>query len=154
MTSREELVGTLGFVISHWQDSVEDFDSAVGEIYQLSAPERRCLSMVSHAPQPASIIAKAVNLTPAAVTTLIDRLEKRGFVQRQSDPTDRRKVMVAAAHKTDELIQQAYQPIFQAGVAILESYSIPEMKLILKFINEVTIMQTAQSETLRRSTSS
>ncbi|EJN02075.1 MarR family transcriptional regulator [Phyllobacterium sp. YR531] len=154
MTSREDLVRTLGFAISQWQDSVEDFDSAVGEIYELSGPERRCLSMVSYGPQSASVIAKAVNLTPAAVTTLIDRLEKRGFVQRQSDANDRRKVMVAAATKTDALIQRAYLPIFEAGAALLENYSITEMKLILKFMNEVTTMQTDQSERLRRSISS
>lgn len=150
MTSREELVRTLGFAISHWQDSVEDFDSAVGDVYGLSAPERRCLSVVSHGPQPANVIAKAVNLTPAAVTTLIDRLEKRGFVQRQADPTDRRKVMVAAAEKTEEVTRQAYFPIFMAGAALLENYSIEEMHLILKFIDEVTVMQTNQTEAFRQ----
>jgi DNA-binding MarR family transcriptional regulator len=78
----------------------------VGEVYGLSGPERRCLSSVSHGPQPANAIAKNVNLPPAAVTTLIDRLETRGFVRRQSDPDDRRKVMAAAAEKTDALIEQ------------------------------------------------
>ncbi|WJI48228.1 MarR family transcriptional regulator [Mesorhizobium sp. C120A] len=35
---------------------------------------------------PANLVARETNLTPAAVTTLIDRLEKRGFVSRQPDP--------------------------------------------------------------------
>jgi DNA-binding MarR family transcriptional regulator len=148
--SRKELVGALGFAISRWQDAVEDFDGAVGEIYGLSGPERRCLSSVSHGPQPANAIAKNVNLTPAAITTLIDRLEKRGFVRRQSDPGDRRKVMVAAGEKTDELIAQTYQPIFEAGGALLENYSIDQMRLILKFVEEVAAMQTAQTEILRQ----
>lgn len=147
--SREELVGALGFAISRWQDSVEDFDGAVGEFYGLSAPERRCLGSISHGAQPANVIARDVNLTPAAVTTLIDRLEARGYVRRQSDPADRRKVMVAAAQKTEELILQTYQPVFEAGAALLEDYSLAEMELILKFIEQVTSMQTAQTVALR-----
>jgi DNA-binding MarR family transcriptional regulator len=145
----EELIIALGFAISRWQDSVEDFDGAVGEIYGLSAAERRCLSSVSHGPQPANAIAKDVNLTPAAVTTLIDRLEKRGFVRRQSDPHDRRRVMVAAAEKTEELTRQTYQPVFEAGAALLENYSMEEMALIRKFIEEVTAMQISQTNALR-----
>ncbi|WP_352512401.1 MULTISPECIES: MarR family transcriptional regulator [unclassified Mesorhizobium] len=39
---------------------------------------------MSHGPRPANVVARETNLTPAAVTTLIDRLEKRGFVSRQA----------------------------------------------------------------------
>lgn len=150
-SARSDLVNAIGFAISRWQDSVEDFDGAVGEMYDLSAPERRCLGSISHGPQPANVIARDTNLSPAAVTTLIDRLEKRGFVKRQLDPADRRKVMVAAAEKTEQLVARAYHPIFQAGAAILEQYSSDEMRLILKFIAALETMQTEQAALLRSS---
>lgn len=148
--SRNELVNAIGFAISRWQDAVETFDGTVAEIYVLSAAERRCLGSISHGPQPASAIARETNLTPAAVTSLIDRLEKRGFVRRQPDPDDRRKVMVAAGKKTEELIKRAYHPIFEAGAALLAKYSVAEMQLLLGFIEEVCVMQSAQTESLRR----
>ncbi len=143
-TTRTDLVEAIGYAISRWQDSVEAFDGAVAEIYELSAPERRCLGAINHAPQPASVIAKETNLTPAAVTTLIDRLEKRGFVRRQPDPHDRRKVLVAPAEKTREMVEEAYRPVFLAGAALLKTYTIDELKLILRFIEEVEVMQKEQ----------
>ncbi|WP_084013015.1 MULTISPECIES: MarR family transcriptional regulator [unclassified Mesorhizobium] len=76
----------------------------------------RCRAPLSRCDQsrpagPANLVARETNLTPAAVTTLIDRLEKRGFVSRQPDPDDRRKVMVAAGKKTEELVRRCYHPI-------------------------------------------
>lgn len=148
-SERADLINAIGFAISRWQDAVEDFDSAVGEIYGLSAAERRCLGAVSHGPQPANAIAKATNLTPAAVTTLIDRLASRGFVYRQPDPTDRRRVLVVAAARTEEITRRAYRPVFEAGAKLLDNFSLAEMRLILRFIEEVEAMQAAQITRLR-----
>ncbi|MER8902110.1 MarR family transcriptional regulator [Mesorhizobium sp. M0772] len=142
-STEEELVNAIGFAMSRWQDAVETFDGTVAEIYVLSAAERRCLGAISHGPRPANVVASETNLTPAAVTTLIDRLEKRGFVSRQPDPDDRRKVMAAAGKKTEELVRRCYHPIFEAGAALLEKYSVAEMQFLLGFIEEVEEMQKA-----------
>ncbi len=148
-STRKELVNAIGFAISRWQDAVETFDGTVAEIYVLSAAEHRCLGAISHGPQPANLIARETNLTPAAVTSLIDRLEKRGFVSRQPDPDDRRKVMVAADRKTEELVRRCYHPVFEAGAELLEKYTVAEMQFLLGFIEEVETMQKAQTERLR-----
>ncbi|MES0188025.1 MarR family transcriptional regulator [Mesorhizobium sp. C386A] len=148
-SKKKELVNAIGFAMSRWQDAVETFDGTVAEIYVLSAAERRCLGAISHGPRPANVVARETNLTPAAVTTLIDRLEKRGFVSRQPDPNDRRKVMVAAGKKTEELVRRCYHPIPEAGDALLEKYSVAEMQVLLGFIEEVEAMHKAQTERLR-----
>jgi DNA-binding MarR family transcriptional regulator len=145
-SKRTELVYEIGFAISQWQDAFETFDETVGGIYQLTSAERRCISFVSHGAQTASAIAKAVVLTPAAVTSLIDRLEARGFVRRVLEPKDRRKVMVEPAQKTKELNETAYMPIFEAGSKLLSKYTLEEMRLIKRFIVEVTVMQQEQTE--------
>src|SRR5690349_10170333 len=97
------LVDELGGMIVRYQDATQRFDEAVGEVYGLGPAERLCLSLLWAGPQTASVIAKQVRLTPAAVTSLIDRLEVRGYVRRKADPSDRRKVLVEAAEKTMEL---------------------------------------------------
>lgn len=144
-----ETTAAIGLAISRWQDAVEAFDGAVSQMFGLSAPERRCVAMVCYGPQSASTVARAVNLTPAAVTTLIDRLEARGFVRRQADPNDRRKVLVAAAEQTQALVAQAYRPVYDAGAALLADYTLDEMRLILTFVESVEAMQAAQTERLR-----
>lgn len=148
-SARAKLVDAIGFAISRWQDAVEDFDNVVGSLYGLSGSERRCLSLVSHAPQPASVIARETNLTPAAVTTLVDRLEARRFVRRQSDAADRRKVLVAPDERTAELVAHAYRPVFEAGAALLAAYATEELALVLRFIHDVEELQKNQTQRLR-----
>jgi hypothetical protein len=45
-------------------------------------------------PMSAGEIAKWTGFTAASVTDLVDRLERKGFVRRASDPADRRRVMI------------------------------------------------------------
>jgi len=40
-------------------------------------------------------LARAMNLTTSTLTAMIDRLEARGFTERRSDPSDRRRSIVA-----------------------------------------------------------
>ncbi len=149
MTDKEELKNRVGWAISRWQDSVEDFDGALGDAHALSQAERRCLSAVGHGPQTAGDIARETRLTRAATTTLIDRLEARGFVTREADPDDRRKVMVVAADKTRALIDDAFGPLMAAGMAILDRRTAEELTLILSFIEDVTRMQIEQTRRIR-----
>ncbi|MGF1463212.1 MAG: MarR family winged helix-turn-helix transcriptional regulator [Maricaulaceae bacterium] len=46
-------------------------------------------------PLTAGMIAKTMSLSQATVTALLDKLAARGFVERQRDPKDKRKVLVS-----------------------------------------------------------
>ena len=124
------LVEAIGNVVVRWQDATQKYDEAVGEIYGLGPAERLCLSFLWPGPQTASAIAKHTRLTPAAVTALIDRLEKRGFVRRKADPDDRRKVLVEAADETRRVSAEAYLPLRDAGAESLAKYSEAELKVV------------------------
>jgi DNA-binding MarR family transcriptional regulator len=50
-----------------------------------------------HGPLTAGQLAQATGLSPAAVTGLIDRLERAGVAGRRPDTRDRRRVLVAVA---------------------------------------------------------
>jgi DNA-binding MarR family transcriptional regulator len=138
------IVEAIGYAITRWQDAVETFDDAVGKMYDLSGAERRCLSVLSRGPRLANEVACDANLTPSAATTLIDRLEKRGFVRRTTVPSDRRKVMVEAAEATDELIQRVYRPVFEAGAELLSRYKPDELTLIHRFVEDIGVLQNDQ----------
>ncbi len=69
------------------------FCEAIGNKLGLINAEHRCLKALIDGPKTAGQLAVASGLTPAAATSMIDRLEKRGFVERQRDETDRRKVV-------------------------------------------------------------
>jgi len=51
-------------------------------------------------------IAKFMSVTTAAMTGMVDRLEKYGYVERESEPEDRRIINVSLTHKGLELVKK------------------------------------------------
>jgi DNA-binding MarR family transcriptional regulator len=147
-SKRETLIAAIGLGIKRWQDATEAFDGTVGRLNDLNGADRRCLSSVIQGPQSASAIAKETALTPAAVTALIDRLEARGWVRRQPDAVDRRKVLVEATDHARELAQVAYLPIAKAGADLLAGYSIQELGVIRRFVEDALALQQRMTEAL------
>src|SRR5438876_149070 len=117
------LIEAIGGLVVRSQDATQRYDEAVGEVFGLGSAERLCLGLLWDGPKTASAIAAHTRLTPAAVTALIDRLEKRGFVRRLGDPTDRRKVLVEGATETARITAEAYEPLRIAGEKSLSKYT-------------------------------
>jgi DNA-binding MarR family transcriptional regulator len=142
------LIEQLGDVVVRWQDATQKYDEAVGEIYGLGPAERLCLSLLWGGPQTASAIARHIRLTPAAVTALIDRLEKRGFVRRKADPDDRRKVLVEAADEAQRVTVEAYLPLRDAGAENLAKYSEAELRLVAEVLDDSLRIQEEMTRRL------
>ncbi|GDY30197.1 MarR family transcriptional regulator [Gandjariella thermophila] len=70
--------------------------SRVAEQLGLSTTDHKCLDLAMRADGPltAGRIAELSGLSTGAVTGVIDRLERAGYVSRLRDPHDRRKVLV------------------------------------------------------------
>jgi DNA-binding MarR family transcriptional regulator len=75
----------------------------IAEQLGLSATDHKCLDLAMRAEGPltAGRIAELSGLSTGAVTGVIDRLERAGYVSRVRDPDDRRKVLVQV-NKVDE----------------------------------------------------
>jgi DNA-binding MarR family transcriptional regulator len=79
-------------------------------------------------------LAKATGLTTASITGVLDRLEEAGFVHRERDPHDRRRVIVrmdAARGRRD--VAPVFAPVVAAWRAVAAGYSDDELRLILGF---------------------
>ena len=147
--AKAELVQQLGTLIVRWQEATQRYDEQVGAIFQLGPAERLCLSFLTSGAQTASAIARATRLTPAAVTSLVDRLEARNFVRRQPDPHDRRKVLVELAEATATVIDRAYAPMAVAGAEALGKRSLDELRLLTEVIEEMLAIQNQMTERLQ-----
>ncbi|MBV9830461.1 MAG: MarR family transcriptional regulator [Marmoricola sp.] len=92
--------------------------------HRLSRAGREALAVLDGAGQPLSptAIAERLIVTTASVTSLLDTLERRGLVERQPDPTDRRRLLIV---------------ITQDGRAVVD-----------QFLPEVVALQTAALATL------
>ena len=147
--AKAELVQRLGTLIVRWHEATQRYDEEVGAMFKLGPAERLCLSFLTSGPQTASAIARATRLTPAAVTSLIDRLEARNFVRRQPDPHVRRKVLVELAEATAAVIEKAYAPMAIAGAEALGKRSLAELRLLTEVIEEVLAIQNQMTERLQ-----
>ena len=96
-------------------------------------------------------LATLTGLTTGAVTRMIDRLERGGYVRREPDPSDRRKVMVHLVPEQLGEIMRHYEPITQAAHDLYAHYTDEELTLILDYLNrayEVGLAETARLRTI------
>jgi len=64
--------------------------------YGITTPQLICLQhMLEQGPMTTGMLAQAVSLSPATVTGILDRMERRGLVTRERRPEDKRRVLVA-----------------------------------------------------------
>jgi DNA-binding MarR family transcriptional regulator len=98
-----------------------------------------CLLLL-HGPAPAGRLAELTGLTTGAVTGVVDRLEKGGFVRREVDPADRRKVIVVPdAERVDRDLFPHFPSLQRAAARqFYEDFSIAELGLITKFLSRLT----------------
>lgn len=118
------------------------FTNALADHVGLSASEFECLSLLRDGPMTAGALAKRCGLTTGAITGLIDRLERAGFVERRSDPSDRRRVLVAMKvnKKVQETVIKLYDPLAQRVNEALVDYNKEQLEAILDWTRRVNAM--------------
>lgn len=111
------------------------FHQAVADRLGLHPTDHKCIGLLeSTGWSTAGELAEATGLTTGAITGVIDRLEAAGFVRREDDPRDRRRVIVRVVPKRYRDIARLFEP-FAAAVARMGSrYTQKELATILDFM--------------------
>lgn len=81
-------------------------------------------------------LAEVTGLTTGAITGMVDRLEKAGYVRRERDDIDRRKVFVVIVPERTAAIGRFYEPMREAMQKLWSSYSEAELHFLLRFAND------------------
>ncbi|WP_216625832.1 MarR family transcriptional regulator [Paenibacillus planticolens] len=102
-------------------------------------------------PITAGELSKLTGLTTGSVTALIDRLEKNGFVRRQNDPNDRRKVIIVPLYEKKAEISHTYLPLHAAMVKLASSYTDEELTFISQFLSNASEVLEEQMQQLSSS---
>ena len=122
------------------------FHEQIAEHVGLSATDHKCLDLAVQAERPltAGQIAELSGLSTGAVTGVIDRLERAGFVRRVRDPHDRRKVLVEVSRSSLTRYGDAYDGLTAALEHALAGYSADELRAIESFVQ--TMVRTLRGE--------
>src|SRR5512134_2060779 len=108
---------------------------AVSERFGLSSSDLECLDLaLLSGGATAGEFAKVTGLTTGAITGVIDRLERAGYVRREKDPTDRRKVIVRARPAMTRRIASLYDSLQREMTALWSQYGDDQLALILDFL--------------------
>ena len=74
--------------------------------YGLSCVDAKALELLNSAPMGPRQLAEKLQMSPAGITKLVDRLERRDLVRRRRHPVDRRRSMVFI---TDKALVSGFQ---------------------------------------------
>ena len=125
------------------------FHEAVGGLMGLSAVERKCIDVLRRlGPVTAGTIGEHTGLTTGAVTGLMDRLEKAGYVRRERDPSDRRKVVLHLLpnRQLDAQLAAAFGPFGEDMAKIAARFSPAEQRAIADWIAATTEALVANTQ--------
>lgn len=149
MRDRQAAVGELGAALQRYQRANQAFDDAVGELLGLGPADRRCLDWLTGGPLTAGELSRATGLRPAATTSLIDRLEARGYVRRVRSETDRRRVLVELTPEGRDRIGELYGPLVEEGQRLLGGFSVDELDRVRDLLDGIREVTDRHTEALR-----
>ncbi len=122
------------------------FLNAVAQRFGLSLTEQNAISVIDRlGPLSAGEIAAHTGLATASVTSLIDRLEAKGFARRVRDGQDRRRVFVELRPERASLYGREFDPLRQSFARLLRGYRDDERAVILDCMVRITALMREEA---------
>lgn len=97
---------SLGFLLQDATRHLRKRFEQLGGAYGLSAAQWRLLVTVKHDEGvPQARLAEILEVEPISVSRLVDRMEEAGWIERRTDPTDRRVRTIHGTAKSTKLFE-------------------------------------------------
>jgi DNA-binding MarR family transcriptional regulator len=131
--TKSELIDELAREVRAGQVAVDQMDDAACRALGVNRTDGRCLDIIDReGPVAAGRLAQASGLTTAAVTAVIDRLERAGYARRVDDPKDRRRVLVEITSLMRERGEAIWGP-YEFFQEMLGRYTVEQLELLRDF---------------------
>ena len=117
--------------------------------HELHPTDMTALNLIMTDPMTPGTLAKALNLSASATTSVLDRLEKAGHVTRERDPDDRRRVELQVLDRATELAATFFQPLAREYAAVWEEMSDADRQVVARFL----VATTAATARVRKAVS-
>jgi DNA-binding MarR family transcriptional regulator len=136
---RAELAAAFGAAIRKTGSLMQLMSQAAADRIGINATDLNCLNILSFSGQmTAGELARATGLSTASITGVVDRLEEAGYVRRERDPRDRRRVvirLVLEAALRD--VASVFLPMMRDWQEMAARYSDDELRLIMGFYDRM-----------------
>ena len=132
---RAELAAEFGAAVRRTGSLFQLMGQAAADRIGINATDLNCLNILSFSGRmTAGELARATGLTTASITGVVDRLEEAGFVTRERDPHDRRRVVIQLVLERGlRDVARVFLPMVRAWQQMAERYTDDELKLIVDY---------------------
>jgi len=117
--------------------AIDQLDAIAAQRVGITRNDLRALNALEHGPKKPRDLALALGLTTGAVTSLIDRLERRSLVLRSPDPDDRRGVLVVPTTAMFAALAPLYRSVAQQVAALAEGYGADEAHAAARHLRDI-----------------
>lgn len=123
-------------------------DDTAFRLMGINRTAARCLESLEVGEMSSTALAQASGVTGNALTTVVDRLEARGLVERVTDPRDRRRTLVRRTALANRISNQVFGPVRAWSRQNLGRYSLGELGLLVRYTEESRRLQERHLEYL------
>ncbi len=126
--------------------AIQDYYYEVSDKFGITGPQLWGLKTISkNESLPLGELSKKMYLHPSTITGLIDRLEKKGYVERDRDQRDRRVVKILLTPKGKGLVKRAPNPIQGKMIYGLRKLNKEELHSIYDSVRRLVEIMEAQN---------
>jgi len=123
--------------------AMQIYADGVGHDLGLHRSDLMAMNLMSHAAARGSSmtptqVAKSMSLSAAAVTALVDRLERVGHLVRHPDPADRRRVRLDVSQQAEDVSRGMFRPMNEELVEVMGQYTQAELQLVGRVLDDFT----------------
>jgi DNA-binding MarR family transcriptional regulator len=150
-TERRQLTAEFILAMRRTTAITQLLSQAAADRIGINATDLNCLNIVALTPaMTAGELARATGLTTASITGVLDRLEDSGFVRRERDARDRRKVIIQLdLTRGLREVAPVFAPLVTAMRSAAAHYTDDDLRLILRFQLELEQIIRDQLASLR-----
>ena len=126
------------------------FQQAVADRLGLNLTDVKCMApLAGGGHSTIREIAEQLGLTHGAVTRTVDRLEAAGYVRRDPDPTDGRKIFIVGVPERMREVSGLYEGMAQAWRQLLAGCTTAELEFLRELLRQMREITTVEIAKLR-----
>jgi DNA-binding MarR family transcriptional regulator len=128
---------------------IDRLDQAAADRYGLNRTDMRALDIVAQdGPLAPTDLARLLGFTTGGVTTVLDRLERAGYIRRRADAADRRRLVVEATAVTAARDLEVFGGLIRQTGDLLATYTDDQLAVIDDFLTRARQLTAAYASTL------
>ena len=128
---------------------MDRLDQAAADLFGLNRTDMRALDIVGRAgPLTPTDLARLLGFTTGGVTTVLDRLERAGYVRRTADTSDRRRLVVEDTAASAARGQEVFGDLVRQTGELVAAYTDDQLQVIDDFLTRARQLTAAYAGTL------